>query len=105
PSASPSASPSSGATGALHLTVELRTPRAASVELDLSPGATTAFEVHGLLAPAAAAAPPITDVSLAVEGGGVHVTLGSIDQHPAGVYAGAVLAAGRACGTLTVRLT
>lgn len=106
PSSPPSSSPSSqGATGALHLTIELRTARAASVELDLSPGATTAFEVHGLLAPAATAAPPITDVSLAVVDGGVHVTLGSIDQHPAGVYAGAVLAAGRACGTLTVRLT
>jgi hypothetical protein len=104
PSSSPSSSPASG-TGALHLTLELRTARAASVELDLSPGAATDFEVHGLLAPAAAAAPPITDVSLAVVDGGVRVTLGSIDQHPAGVYAGAVLAAGRACGTLTVRLT
>jgi len=103
--ASPASSSGTGAAGALRLTLELRTARAASVELDLLPGATTAFEVHGLLAPPAAAAPPITDVTLAIVDGGVHVTLGSIDQHPAGVYAGAVLAAGRACGTLTVRLT
>jgi hypothetical protein len=99
--------PSSAPVGvaALHLTVELRTARAVSVELDLSAGTATAFEVHGLLAPPAAAAPPITDVSLELADGGVRVALGSIDQHPAGTYAGAVLAGGRACGTLTVRLT
>lgn len=106
PSSPPPPSPSpAGAAAALRLTVELRTTRAVSVELDLSAGGATAFEVHGLLAPAAAAAPPITDISLTVVDGGVHVTLGSLDQHPAGTYAGAVLAAGRACGTLTVRLT
>ena len=107
PTSTPSSSSSSlsGTAGALRLTVELRTARAVSVELDLSPGAATGFEIHGLLAPPAAAAPAITDVSLAVVDGGVHVTLGSLDQHPAGTYAGAVLAAGRACGTLTVRLT
>jgi hypothetical protein len=106
------ASPSP-ATGALQFTVELRTPRAVSVELDLaprpasgsSPGVAATLEVHGLLAPAAAAAPPITDVTIAVVERGFAVTLGSIELHPAGTYAGAVLAAGRACGTLTVRLT
>ena len=111
------------ATGALRVTVELRSARAASVELDLTgeppPGA--ALEVHGLLAPPAAGAPPITDVTVTVvhsrhsghgghghghaSSGGITNALGSIDQHPAGSYAGAVLAAGRACGTLTVRLT
>jgi hypothetical protein len=119
PSQSPSPSPSpyepaspSAAPGALHVTIELRTPRAVSVELDLatrpasdsSPGA-VALAVHGLLAPAAAAAPPITDVTVAMVDRGFAVTLGSLDHHPAGTYAGAVLAAGRACGTLTVRLT
>jgi hypothetical protein len=104
PSRSAPPVPALGTAGALHLTVELRAPRAVSVQLDLAPGAGTALEVHGLLAPAAAAAPPITDVSLAVADGGVTVALGSIEQHPAGTYAGAVLAAGRACGTLTVRL-
>lgn len=103
--APPGPAPSSAAAGPLHLTVELRTARAASVELDLSPGVSAALEVHGLLAPAAAAAPPITDVSVAIVDGGVKVGLGSIEHHPAGTYAGAVLAAGRACGTLTVRLT
>ncbi|HEX8111464.1 MAG TPA: hypothetical protein VF516_27225, partial [Kofleriaceae bacterium] len=71
----------------------------------LQPGAGGALEVHGLLAPAAAAAPPITDVTVAVAGGTVTVAIGAIDHHPAGTYAGAVLAAGRACGTLTVRLS
>jgi hypothetical protein len=105
PGAAPSPAPSA-APAALRLTVELRSPRAVTVELDLPSGAApgTALEVHGLLAPPAAAAPPITDVSLVVTDGGVSVALGSLDQHPAGSYAGAVLAAGRACGTLTVRL-
>ena len=89
----------------LQLTVELRTARAVRVELDLTPGAAATFEVHGLLGPAAAAAPPITDVSLTLVDGRVNVALGSIEQHPAGTYAGAILAAGRACGTLTVRLS
>jgi hypothetical protein len=100
-----SSSSATSAPGALRLTLELRTARAISVQLDLAPGGTTALEIHGLLAPAAAAAPPITDVRLAVADGGVTLSLGSIDQHPAGTYAGAVLAAGRACGTLTVQLT
>jgi hypothetical protein len=112
PSPAPSGPPAAG-TGALHVTVELRSARAVSVELDLSsglapgssPGTATAFEVHGLVAPAAAAAPPITDVSVAVVDGGLAVALGSLDGHPAGTYAGAVLVAGRARGTLTVRLT
>lgn len=89
----------------LQLVVELRAARAATVQLDLPSGASGPLEVHGLLAPPAAAAPPITDVTVAVSAGAVTVTLGGIDQHPAGTYAGAVLAAGRACGTLTVRLT
>ena len=102
--------PASAAAGtrALHLTVELRTARAASVQLDLAsvPAPAVALEVHGLLAPPVAAAPPITDVTVSVAAdGGVTVALGSIEHHPAGTYAGAVLAAGRACGTLTVRLT
>jgi hypothetical protein len=92
------------AAGALRLTVELRTARAVSVQLDLS-SVGAALEVHGLLAPPAAAAPPITDVTVAIVDGAAVVTLGSIEHHPAGTYAGAVLAAGRACGTLTVRLT
>lgn len=99
-------------TGALRLAVELRTARAVSVQLELSPGSGVAaagppatLEVYGLLAPAATGAPPITNVTVAIADGGVTVTLGSIDQHPAGTYAGAVLTAGRACGTLTVRLT
>jgi hypothetical protein len=103
PPASPSPSSASSVAGALRLTVELRTARAVSVQLDLSP-VTGALEVHGLLAPPAAAAPPITDVTVAVADGGAVVTLGSLEQHPAGSYAGAVLCAGRACGTLTVRL-
>lgn len=109
PAQAPSPAPSSSQphAAALHVTVELRTARAASVQLDLTgdppPGA--ALEIHGLLAPPAAAAPPITDVTVAVADGGVRVALGSVDHHPAGTYAGAVLAAGRACGTLTVRLT
>jgi hypothetical protein len=98
------AHPAPPATAALRLTVELRSARAVTVQLDLAPGADAALEVHGLLAPAAAAALPITDVTVAVADGGVTVALGSIEQHPAGTYAGAVLAAGRACGTLTVRL-
>jgi hypothetical protein len=49
-------------------------------------------------------APPITDVRVAIAGGAVTVALGGIEHHPAGTYAGAVIAAGRACGTLTVRL-
>jgi hypothetical protein len=103
----PSPSPAQPAAAVLHVTVELRAARAASVQLDLtgSPPPGTALEVHGLLAPPAAAAPPITDVTVAVGDGGVQVALGSLDHHPAGTYAGAVLAAGRACGTLTVRLT
>jgi hypothetical protein len=104
---SPAAAPATG-TGALHLAVELRTARAASVQLDLAsvPAPGVALEVHGLLAPPAAAAPPITDVTVSVaDDGGVTVALGSLEHHPAGTYAGAVLAAGRACGTLTVRLT
>jgi hypothetical protein len=102
-------------TGALRLAVELRTARAVSVQLELSsgsgvsgvsaPGLPAALEVYGLLAPAATAAPPITDVTVAIADGGVTVTLGSLEHHPAGTYAGAVLTAGRACGTLTVRLT
>jgi hypothetical protein len=108
PAESPSPAPS-GAPAALRLSVELRTARAVSVELELSAAVAAsgaaAFEIHGLLAPAVAAAPPITDISLGVADGGVRVTLGSVDQHPAGTYAGAVLSAGRACGTLTVRLT
>jgi hypothetical protein len=89
----------------LQVTVELRSARAVSVELDLLPGAPAALEVLGLLAPRAAAAPPITDVSIAVTDGAVTIGLGSVEHHPAGTYVGAVLAAGRACGTLTVRLT
>jgi len=114
--ASPSAEPRPVA-GRFHVTVELRTARAVSVQLDLSPdlspglssglasGVPAPLEVHGLLAPAAAAAPPITDVTVAIVDGGAVVALGSLEQHPAATYAGAVLAAGRACGTLTVRLT
>jgi hypothetical protein len=79
--------------------------RAASVQLDLPPGAAGPLEIHGLLAPAQAKAPPITDVTVEVAGGTVTVAIGGIEHHPAGTYAGAVLAAGRACGTLTVRLT
>ena len=101
----PPPSPLPADTSALRLTVELRTARPVRVELDLQPGSITSFEVHGLMAPAAAAAPPITDVRVAIVDGGAVVALGSIDQHPAGTYAGAVLAAGRVCGTLTVRLT
>ncbi|HEX7841432.1 MAG TPA: hypothetical protein VF469_28360, partial [Kofleriaceae bacterium] len=89
----------------LHITVELRCARAASVELDLLPGAPAALEIRGLLAPPAAAAPPIIDVTLAVADGAVTIALGSVEHHPAATYVGAVLAAGRACGTLTVRLT
>jgi hypothetical protein len=101
----PAPSPAAAATGALRLTIELRSARAVAVQLDVAHGEATAFEVHGLLAPAAAAAPPITDVRIAIVDGGVTVSLGSIEHHPAGTYAGAVLAAGRACGTLTVQLT
>jgi hypothetical protein len=101
--AAPQPSPSPAATGGLRVTVELRTARAASVQLDLAP-VTGSLEVHGLLAPPAAAAPPITDVTVTVADGGAVIALGSLDQHPAGTYAGAVLCAGRACGTLTVRL-
>lgn len=100
---SPSAVPAASA-GALRFTVELRTARAAWVQLDLPP-VTGALEVHGLVAPPAAAAPPITDVAIAITDGCAVVTLGSLEQHPAGTYAGAVLSAGRACGTLTVRLS
>lgn len=117
PPASPAASPSAGA---LRVTVELRTPRAASVQLDLSslptsaststsasaaPAAPAALEIHGLLAPPAAAAPPITDVTVTIADGGAVISLGSLDQHPAATYVGAVLCGGRACGTLTVRLS
>jgi hypothetical protein len=91
------------------VTVELRSARAVTVELDLSSGALppagTAVEVHGLVAPPAAAAPPITDVAIAVVDAGFTIALGSLDHQPAGTYAGAVLVAGRACGTLTVRLS
>jgi hypothetical protein len=92
--------------GASRVTVELRSARAVTVDLDLStaPGAGAALEVPGLLASAAAGAPPITDVTVALGPGGITVALGSIDQHPAGTYAGAVLSAGRALGTITVRL-
>jgi len=91
--------------GALRLTVEVRSARAVCVQLDLLPGAAAPFEINGLLAPAAAGAPPITDVAISIVDGAAAIALGSIDQHPAATYAGAVLAAGRACGTLTVRLT
>jgi len=91
------------------VTVELRSARAVTVELDLSsaalPPAGTALEVHGLVAPPAAAAPPITDVAVAVVDAGFTIALGSLEHQPAGTYAGAVLVAGRACGTLTVRLS
>jgi hypothetical protein len=106
-----SGSPASPAGGTAHpaaplrLTVEVRSARAVCVQLDLLPGADAPFEVNGLLAPAAAGAPPITDVTVALVDGAAVIALGSIDQHPAATYAGAVLAAGRACGTLTVRLT
>ena len=110
-SAAPGASPASAtaasvAPAAPRITVELRSARAVTVELDLTtaPGPGTALEVPGLLAPASAGAPPITDVAVALGAGGVTVALGSLDQHPAGIYAGAVLSAGRALGTLTVRL-
>jgi len=112
PAGAPSHTHAHAGTGALRLAVELRTARAVSVQLELSSGSgviasgpSTALEVYGLLAPAATGAPPITDVTVAIAGGGVTVTLGSLEQHPAGTYAGAVLTAGRACGTLTVRLT
>ncbi len=104
PSPVSSSTPAPVAAGPVQLVVELRTARAATVQLDLAPGAGGALEVHGLLAPPVAAAPPITEVTVAVSGGAVTVALGGIEQHPAGIYAGAVLAAGRACGTLTVRL-
>jgi len=111
PLASPSPSPSpsgaaaaAAAVGGLRVALELRTARAITVEVDLSPVGATGYEVHGLLAPAALAAPPITEVSLAIADGVVTVAIGSLEHHPAGRYAGAVLAAGRACGTLTVHL-
>lgn len=108
PAAPAPASPSAGTAGPLHVVVEIRAARAACVQLDLlpglAPGAGSALEVHGLLAPAAAAAPPITEVTVAVAAGQVTVAIGGIDHHPAATYAGAVLAAGRAAGTLTVRL-
>ncbi|HEU4731216.1 MAG TPA: hypothetical protein VFT22_25155 [Kofleriaceae bacterium] len=103
PAAQPAPSPATAA-APLRVTVELRCARAASVALELSPGAIGPFEVHGLLAPASAAAPPITDVAFTMTGDGVKISVGAIDQHPAGTYAGAVLAQGRACGTLTLRL-
>jgi hypothetical protein len=101
----PASAPVPSAAGPLHVVVQLDAARAASVQLDLSPGAAGALEVHGLLAPASAAAPPITDVTVTVAEGAVTVAIGGIEHYPAGTYAGAVLAAGRACGTLTVRLT
>jgi hypothetical protein len=105
PSAAAAAATGASA-GASRVTVELRSARAVTVDLDLStaPGAGAALEVPGLLASAATGAPPITDVTVALGPGGITVALGSIDQHPAGTYAGAVLSAGRALGTLTVRL-
>jgi hypothetical protein len=111
--ASPWSSPPPGPAPAspsrpLHVVVEIRAARAACVQLDLvsgiAPGAGSALEIHGLLAPAAAGAPPITEVTVAVAAGQVTVAIGGIDHHPAATYAGAVLAAGRAAGTLTVRL-
>lgn len=107
PAPAPAPAPG-GAARPLHVAVQLHTARAATVQLDLSsglaPGAAGALEVHGLLAPAAAKAPPITEVTVAIADGAVTVAIGGIEHHPAGTYAGAVLAAGRACGTLTVRL-
>ena len=87
------------------LRVELRTARMATVEVELSPDAGAGLEVHGLVAAPALAAPPITDVTIAVIDGGIAIGLGSVEHHPAGTYTGAVIAAGRACGTLTVRLS
>jgi hypothetical protein len=105
PTPTPAPVPVPGAAGPLQVVVQLDAARAASVQLDLSPGAAGALEVHGLLAPASAAAPPITDVTVTVAERAVTVAIGGIEHYPAGTYAGAVLVAGRACGTLTVRLT
>jgi hypothetical protein len=99
----PATTPATTTASPLCVQLDLRSPRAVCVQLDLTTAATD-LSVHGLLAPPAAAAPPITDVALTVADGAVTISLGSIDQHPAATYVGAVLAGGRACGTLTITL-
>lgn len=98
------AAASASAPAPVRVTVELRSARAASVQLELAALPDAPLELHGLLAPPAAGAPPITDVQLAARGDGVVISIGAIDAHPAATYVGAVLAGGRACGTLTVQL-
>lgn len=106
PASPPIAAPAPGpeAPRAVRLAVELRTARAAEVELDVSVDPGSALEVHGLAA-TAAAAPPIRDVAVELVDGRVVIALGALDDHPAGTYVGAVLTAGKPCGMLRVRLT
>jgi dihydroflavonol-4-reductase len=102
--ARPPVSSPGGPVDALDVRVELRTARAAAVQLALSPYAGPGRAVLGLFAPPGVAAPPITDVTLTAVDRCIVITLGSIEHHPVATYTGTVVAAGRTCGTLSVRL-
>jgi len=92
----------------LRVSVELRSARPASVQLDLPAlPAGASLVSHGLHAPPALAAPPITDVAIAIAPDGrATIQVAVPDGAPAGLYAGVVVDAadGRVLGTLTVRV-
>jgi hypothetical protein len=104
----PSPSPSPGVRATARLVVEVRSRRAASVQLDLSapPSGDGALATHGLHAPPALGAPPLTEVAIAVDPDGrLRVRVDVPDTQPAGAYVGAVVGSGGdAVGTLAVRL-
>jgi hypothetical protein len=95
---------------ATRLVVEVRSRRAASVQLDIDhaqrQSAGGALTTHGLHAPPALGAPPLTEVALAVDSDGrLRVRVEVPDTQPAGAYVGAVVtSSGDAIGTLAVRL-
>jgi hypothetical protein len=104
PAAPGESTPSS--TSATRLVVEVRSRRAASVQLDLTAPHGGALATHGLHAPPALGAPALTEVALTVDGDGrLRVRVEVPDTQPAGAYVGAVVtSSGDAIGTIAVRL-
>jgi hypothetical protein len=98
------------AASATRLVVEVRSRRAASVQLDVDLAQRTPADgglaTHGLHAPPALGAPALTEVALTVDGDGrLHVRVEVPDTQPAGAYVGAVVtSSGDAIGTIAVRL-
>lgn len=107
-SGDPAPAPAPGGRATARLVVEVRSRRAASVQLDLSatPSSDGPLATHGLHAAPALGAPPLTEVAIAVDGDGrLRVRVDVPDTQPAGAYVGAVVGSGGdAVGTLAVRL-